>query len=370
MKQTFTLLAAVCVFGSVAAQSPSIPSAEYAPVVQGNDPLPAPMTAWQVLFNHNITTAGAGVGHAGIVPVGVNFWASKWASDTISVITAAGTLSSQFTVAGVTGIRSMTTDGTFIYAGTNAAEIKKIDPITQTLVSTISVPAVANVRYCTYDATANSNAGGFWCGTWATDFTQVDMSGNVITSVVASSHGLTASYGLAFDNTSPGGPYLWSFHQTGTATNNADLIQVKIATGTQTTIMHDVTSDFGTPGDLAGGIYINATPLVLFGVLQGTPNYLFSYDINGVSGLNENAVQDGFVTAYPNPATQTVNIRVNRENNDPMQIQIVNTLGQVISSSTNVGTNNIYNIENYDAGVYFVQVTSNGVTHTTKLVKQ
>lgn len=367
MKQTFTLLAAVLVFGSVAAQSPNIPTAESAPILQGNSN-PTPQSPWQVLFSYDITSAGAGTGNAGVVPVGLNFWVSRWASDTFFIVSAAGTVTGSFTVPGVTGVRSLTTDGSFVYAGANTANIYKINPATQTLVSTISVPAVPNVRYCTYDPTANSNAGGFWVGTWATDFNLVDMSGNFITSVAASSHLLTATYGLAFDNTSPGGPYLWAFHQTG-ASNAADLIQVNIASGLQTSVMHDVTADMGAAGDLAGGVYVNASPLAIVGVLQGGANMLFSYDIVGVSGVNETESAD-FISAYPNPANNTVNIRVNRTNNDPMQIQIVNTVGQVVSSSNNVGVNNIYNIENLEAGVYFVQVTCNGVMHTTKIVKQ
>ncbi|MGL5889482.1 MAG: T9SS type A sorting domain-containing protein, partial [Bacteroidia bacterium] len=244
-----------------------------------------------------------------------------------------------------------------------------INPATQTLISTISVPSVPNVRYCTYDPTANSGAGGFWVGTWATDFTQVDMTGNVLNSILAGTHGQTATYGLAFDGTSPGGPYLWAFHQTGSATNNADLVQISIATGAPTAVMHDVTSDMGTPGDLAGGVYVNASPLVIVGVLQGTANLLFSYDIVGVNSVNE-VEQTDFVAVYPNPAAQSVNIRVNRTNNDPMQIQIINSLGQVVSASQNVGINNIYNIENLAAGVYSVQVINNGVVYTTKLVKE
>lgn len=368
MKKPFTLVAAALTCVSVAAQSPNIPTAEYAPISQGNNQNPTPQSPWQVLFSYDITSAGLGTGNAGVVPFATNFWVSKWASDTISIVTAAGTLSSQFTVAGVSGIRSMTTDGSFIYAGTNTADIKKIDPVTHTLVTTISVPAVPNVRYCTYDATANSNAGGFWVGSWATDFNLVDMSGNFITSVAASSHALTATYGLAFDNTSPGGPYLWAFHQTS-ASNAADLIQVQISTGLQTTVMHDVTADMGTAGDLAGGVYVNPAPLAIVGVLQGGSNLLFSYDIVGVSGI-EGMNSADFISAYPNPAGNTVNIRVNRTNNDPMQISIVNAMGQVVSSSNNVGVNNVYNIENLEAGVYFVQVTCNGVMHTTKIVKQ
>jgi Secretion system C-terminal sorting domain len=369
MKKTFTLFAAALfVFGTATAQSPSVPSAEVAPSTGNNNPPPTVQAPWQVLFSHDITAGGAGTGNAGVVPVGLNFWVSRWGTDTFFVVTATGSVTSSFTVPGVTGVRSLTTDGSFVYAGANTANIYKINTTTQTLAATISVPSVPNVRYCTYDPTANSNAGGFWVGTWATDFTLVDMSGNVLNSILAGTHGQTATYGLAFDGASPGGPYLWGFHQTGT-TSNADLVQISISTGAPTSVIHDVTADMGTAGDLAGGVYVNANPLVLFGVLQGTANLLFSYDIAGVNGVNEVAQTD-FVAVYPNPAAQSVNIRVNRTNNDPMQIQIINALGQVVSASQNVGINNIYNIENLAAGVYSVQVINNGVVYTTKLVKE
>lgn len=371
MTKTFTLLAgAVLAFGSLAAQTPSVPSAETSPATGNNNPPPTIQTPWQVLFSYDITAAGAGTGNAGVTPVGLNFWVSRWASDTIWTITAAGTVTGSFTVPGVTGVRSLTTDGSFVYAGANTSNIYKIDPATQTLASTISVPSVANIRYCTYDPTANSGQGGFWVGTWTTDFTLVSMTGAVLSSVPASSHGLTATYGLAFDGASPGGPYLWAFHQTGvTGTDLADLIQVNIASGSQT-VLHDVTADMGTPGDLAGGVYVNASPLALIGVTQGTANLLFSYDIAGISSIGNDPNQTSMIGVYPNPANNMVNIQVNRTNNAPMQIQIIDALGQVVSASQNVGVNNVYNLENFEAGVYFIQVTQNGQVYTTKFVKQ
>ncbi|MGL4597363.1 MAG: T9SS type A sorting domain-containing protein [Bacteroidia bacterium] len=52
-----------------------------------------------------------------------------------------------------------------------------------------------------------------------------------------------------------------------------------------------------------------------------------------------------------------------------MQIRIVDLLGNVVSESNNVGTNNYYNLASFEAGIYFAQVTHNGVTYTTKIVK-
>ncbi|MGL5889483.1 MAG: T9SS type A sorting domain-containing protein [Bacteroidia bacterium] len=374
MKKIITLFASVLfVFDTVSAQQPVHASVDAAPATNNSNPPPTVQTPWQVLFSYDITAAGAGIGNAGVVMVGPNFWIARWNSDTFSVISPTGSLLSQFRIIGIPGTRSLTTDGTNVYAGCNTAGIYKIDPITQTLITVINTPSVPNVRYCTYDPTANSGAGGFWVGTWATNFTLVSMTGAVLGSIPASSHLLTNTYGLAYDGTSPGGPYLWAFNQDPSISSpyNANLIQINIATGSQTSVIHDVTSDIGTPSQPAAGVYVSTTPFALYGVLQFPPNYLFSYDIVGVnSGVNEALAAETMVSVWPNPATQTVNIRVNRTNNDQMQIQLVNALGQVVSSSTNVGLNNIYNLENLAAGVYSVLVTNNGVVYTTKLVKE
>ncbi|TND06540.1 MAG: hypothetical protein FD123_3475 [Bacteroidetes bacterium] len=366
MRKIYILLsAAVISTGILSAQQAVTPNApETAPGINSGNQNPTPQTPWQVIFNYDITAAGSGTGNAGVVLIGNEFWVSRWGTDTISNYTLAGSFISKFVVAGVTGTRSMTTDGTDVYAGTNATSIYKINPVTKTLTSTITVSGVANVRYCTYDPTLP----GFWVGTWATDFTQVDMNGQPQSVVAAGTHLLAACYGLAYDNTSPGGPYLWAFNQTGT-NNAADIIQVNIATGMQTGVIHDVTSDFGVAGDLAGGVHIVSSPLGLVGVLQGAANYLFSYDITGVNGMSDNISTTDFISAYPNPSNDMVNIHVNRVNNDPMQIQVMDITGKVVYQSNSVGMNNYLSMAKYDAGIYTVKVTYNNQSYTTKVVK-
>jgi len=367
MKKIYTILgAALLAGGSLIAQQQNVPAGAESSPVTGNAPSnPEVQTPWQLLYSYDITAAGAGTGNAGIVMLPTEFWVSKWASDTISVFNLTGTMTSQFTVAGVTGIRSLTTNGTSVYAGCNTANIYEINPVSHALVSTISVPAVPNVRYCAYDPGAN----GFWVGTWATDFTLVDMTGAVQNTVAAGTHALTATYGLAFDGANAGGPYLWAFHQTG-ATNAADLIQVNIATGMQTSVIHDVTADIGAAGDLAGGATIIPTPLTLIGVLQGTANIAFAYDIAGVVGVQEPINQTEFVSVYPNPSNEWVNVRVNNENNSMMTIRMMDVTGKVVFESNTSAPNNYINMANYAAGTYTVQVITNETVHTTQIVNQ
>ena len=367
MKKIYIAISLILIStGIVTAQQPTTTSAsELAPGINVTPQNPTPQTPWQLLFSYDITAAGAGTGNAGVVVWGNEIWVSRWGSDTVSNFTLAGTLISQFTISGLTGIRSMTTDGIVIYAGNTTSDIFKIDPINKILIGSITTTGVPNVRYCTYEATLP----GFWVGSWATQFTLVDMNGIPTNTVASSSHLLTQTYGLAIDNVTLGGPYLWAFHQSG-QTNNADLIQVNIATGMQTTIMHNVTYDIGTPGNLAGGIHIVQTPLSLVGVLQGaTTNLLFSYDLVGVNSVIEPNVAINFIAAYPNPANDRVNIKVNRTTTDVMLMQIIDVTGRVVFESNTVGINNLISIAAYEAGVYVVKVTSNEQVYTTQLVK-
>jgi len=330
---------------------------------------------WSVLYNYDLLASTTLNGNAGVCFFNNQFWVSRWATDSILILDLAGTVVQRLTIPGVTGIRSFTTDGTSIYAGINTNSIKKIDPITKTLVSSITAP-IANVRSLTYDATANSGAGGFWMSTWGTDITQTDINGTTLSMVSAASHGLTGMYGTAFDNVSSGGPYLWVFDQ-GTSAGQSDIVQINIASQAQTGIMHDVMVDVGTPqGDtsgLAGGIFFYSpipTILVLIGVLQGSPtNRLFGYDVLA-TGISENMNSNEFINIFPNPVKDMVNINVNKQNNDEVQLEIFDAMGKIVFNKNTRGQNNYINFSKQQSGLYFVKTTYNGKTATSKFIKQ
>src|SRR5690606_19843770 len=84
---------------------------------------------WDIQFSHNVTAAAAGdVGMAASVFFNNEFWVSRWASDTIYRFDTLGALVSEFVISGLSGTRSFTTDGTYIYAGNNTNTIYRIDP--------------------------------------------------------------------------------------------------------------------------------------------------------------------------------------------------------------------------------------------------
>jgi len=105
--------------------------------------LQAQAQLWNVQLDTDPTVLGSGL--AGVIWTGTEFWCAAWNSGDIYVADANGNALSpaSFIISGISGTRSMTTDGTHIYIGTAATSIYKVDPITKTLISTIntSIPA-------------------------------------------------------------------------------------------------------------------------------------------------------------------------------------------------------------------------------------
>lgn len=244
---------------------------------------------WDVLFNYNLQAiSGGSLGKAGVcyIPTVNQIWVSYWntaVSNYILSFTTAGTLIDSFLISGVVGVRAFTFDGQFVYAGLNTTTIRKIDPVTRTSVGTITAPQT--VRYLTYDPTANSGAGGLWLGNFTTNLQLISMTGTVLQTWPYAQLGNTSIYGAAFDNASPGGPFLWLWGQGAGAGVPQIINQLNPATGLPTGVQHDVLTDVGVgnTGAIAGGLSLSkdAIPgkIALIGVLQGVPDRLFAYEI-------------------------------------------------------------------------------------------
>lgn len=89
---------------------------------------------------------------------------------------------------------------------------------------------------------------------------------------------------------------------------------------------------------------------------SGTPDYFL--------GAEENKVNTQF-SVYPNPANNVVTIALT-ENAE--QLTVINSLGQIVFSVNNPSVNETIDLSNFSAGIYLVQVTSNGNTTEQKLV--
>ncbi|NNC93916.1 MAG: T9SS type A sorting domain-containing protein [Chitinophagales bacterium] len=238
---------------------------------------------WDVLVSYNVADSTFPSGWAGTNYMFGEFWASVWSTDTMARFNQNGSLINIFTVPGLSGTRSFTTDSVYVYAANTSATIYRINHQTQQLAPPHIVTSGLTVRHCTYDATLDNNNGGFWVGTWDTDLTAVNMAGATISSIPAATHGLTGMYGSAIDVTS-GGSSIWIFNQGGT--NGAELVQLSTSTGATITVRDvflDLNPLFSFPqAGLAGGAFMSADlvpgKVVLGGMLQNAPDVIFGYE--------------------------------------------------------------------------------------------
>ncbi len=205
----------------------------------------------KALFDLQFQYPLLGNGTAGIETDGDYFYITRWNSNQFYRYNLTGALVDSFSIAGVANIRDLAYDGQYFYGGAAANLIYKMNFTSHTLVATITGPTSLVVRHICYDPGQNA----FWCGNWDTDFTLVNMSGAIIATIPATTHLQTDIYGSAYDNYTPGGPYIWLYRQT--SANGNDLAQVKISTGAPTAVNFDVTSVVTVPtGNLAGGLCI------------------------------------------------------------------------------------------------------------------
>jgi hypothetical protein len=287
MRKIFSLSIVVLFFVSAASLK-----AQYLfdidPNAGGSNNYPPQDVLWDVQFNYDCAAVTGANGNAGAVyiPTLNEFWTSRWASNIIHRWNSNGTLIEQFTITNVTGVRSFTFDGTFVYAGINTTAIQIIDPVTRTRVGTITAPQT--VRYVTYDPTADGGNGGLWLGNFSTNLQLISMTGTVLVTHTYGSLGVTSIYGAAWDGLSVGGPFLWLWGQGAGAGSPQWIVQINPATGLPTGVMHDVITDVGVgqTGAIAGGLFV-AFGLVpnqgtLGGLLQGVPDRLFGYDLGNV----------------------------------------------------------------------------------------
>ena len=313
-------------------------------------------------------------GNAGIAFINNQYWVSAWASDLIHILDASGGFIETITIAGVSGTRSMTTDGTDLFIGAAGAEIYRVDPVTRLLQGTIPIlPGGghdATARMCTYDETLDGGNGGFWVGNFGSDIASVSMFGVTLSSIPAATHN-TVIYGGAFDNVSPDGPFLWISDQSGSAPSRNFLTQLDPATGVPTGVVYDFSVDgfaAGATSVLAGGLFItnevSPTSTALVGLCQCSPsNLVYGVELVAVAGVNDNDISS--LSLYPNPATRGV-VNIETATQGDKQVIVMDVLGKTVMNTTISGTE--LNIASLKSGVYMVQVIQNDATATRKLI--
>lgn len=300
---------------------------------------------WDLQFEYAVSDSLGYFSNAGAFWTGSEFWVSKWNSDTLATLDATGSLIQIFTIPGITGVRSITSDGTNLFLGTANASITEVNPVTKTVVGTITITgagAAIGSRFLTYDPTLNFGNGGFYIGNFTSNIAAVSMTGATLSTIPQTTHGRLGMYGAAYDGISIGGPYLWVFEQP-TTPSNAIISQLQLPAGTWTGVSYDIDANLGLPGSLAGGLFI-ATNLVtgqntIGGMAQGTPNTLFGLELDfqviNVDAQIANALPDPGLSFVPLSQAPNFNLTADISNFGQQALTAASLDVEVIDLETN-----------------------------------
>jgi hypothetical protein len=194
------------------------------------------------------------------------------------------------------GWRDLTFDGAYLY-GSDENALAQIDPATGEQIGTLPMPSsiAAPMRGLAYDPETDH----FWAANFTSNLIEFNRSGTTLHSFPNT----LSIYGLAWDNVTEGGPWLWAFSQDGTP---ATLVsQIDPATGEPTGVTFYAIDHDGAGDDLAGGACFttewNPSFGVLFCLVQGTSG-----------GASADLVQGYEITPYSNwlivsPTSGTIN---------------------------------------------------------------
>lgn len=88
-----------------------------------------------------------------------------------------------------------------------------------------------------------------------------------------------------------------------------------------------------------------------------------SFEYNSV-GIVENA--NSIFNVYPNPSTGVVQVDI--DSNEPSQLSVYNSIGQMVSRTENVQRWHIMDLSGNTNGIYFIEVRNGNETYTKKLM--
>jgi hypothetical protein len=164
----------------------------------------------------------------------------------------------------VWGWRDLTFDGTYLY-GSDENELAVIDPLSGQKIDEIPMPSGINppLRALAYDPETDH----FWAANYNSNIIEFNRSGQTL----ASYDNDYMAYGMAWDDASEDGPWLWVFSQDGTPA--LQVSQFDPREGIYTDVVFYAADHGGEDDDIAGGACFTTdwdpTVGVLFCMVQG-----------------------------------------------------------------------------------------------------
>lgn len=224
------------------------------------------------------------------------------------------------------GWRDLAYDGTYLY-GSDSTTVVEIDPATGLATGNTIPGPVSPCRALAYDPDTDH----FWTASFSSDIFEFDRTGAIINTYSQSLGGI---YGMAWDDMSDDGPWLWVHNQGG-----SDMHQMDPATGTFTGLVYSYTQ-----GIAGGAAMIDKDGLgQLIGLTQGTPDEVFSIEIceTGPPGAPDADI-------FLQPGSQSIACVV--ENGGTFPESGMNVNAQIYEYITNVSLGMLVYDENYTCG--------------------
>jgi hypothetical protein len=205
---------------------------------------------------------GIGGGEAGIETNGNYIYTSKWnGTGEYYKYQMDGTYIGPIMVTGAAAARDLAFDGTYFYGAAAATTVFQMDLDNAVKISQFTAPiAVRAIAY-------NEDESCFYGNNWSDNITKFNMAGANLGSWACGASA-PSYYGFAYDNYSPGAPFLWGYSQTGTTMN--ELVQMALPSGAETGVFFDVGSVAAVGTGIAGGLCISNTLVSGFYTIMGT----------------------------------------------------------------------------------------------------
>ena len=307
------------------------------------------------------------MGEYGVNTDGTNIFVTQWSNDSIARYDELGTVHDEFVIPGVHYVRDLAYDGQYYYGSPSDFYFYVLDLDNKVLID--SIPTTFRIRGMAYDPVNDV--------LWATDqwspmFYKMDKQGNILNSWQPTGITLGSISGLAYDNTSPGGPFLWGFSQDSTG---AIIIKYDIPNQAQTGNMIDV-SGLALNYAIAGGLFIRQmeykSETVIGGMLQN--DLVFAFELGYANSLVniESHEMIPVMEIYTNPVQDVLNLKISSQDQE-LSCRIINQAGQIIQDyklNVSASSNIILNTSMLEPGIYFIQISSNkGYSIAKKFLK-
>jgi hypothetical protein len=252
-------------------QNTSVSPMDISPYVtsKGAQPLEPLDDIWDLLFSLDLEWVSGGDHNIGAAFDGTYFYSTRWDESKQHQYDRTGTLVKAFSMGAV--LKDLTYDGTYFYSCVDT-QIWKMDFINKSVIS--NIPVSFSARAIAY----NDDLDVFYCSDWRDPVWVVNRNGTIVDWFNLKT--TLATSGLAYDNVSPGGPYLWVFDQGYGPGYPQYIHQWDLAAGSFTGVKHDVTTDFPLYS-VSGGLFFTTDftgdPTIV-GCLQAYPDMMFCYE--------------------------------------------------------------------------------------------